>query len=58
MNQKELTKTFMMILERKNFGLHELYKKNTALKGLVLSNEHDVRRSRKTSYILIFKRYK
>ena len=35
MNQKELTKTFMMISNWKNpFGLHDLYKINSALWGL------------------------
>ena len=35
MNQKELTKTFMMISNlKKPFGLHGLYENNSALKGL------------------------
>ena len=36
MNQKELTKTFMMISNWiKPFGLHGLYKNISALKGLI-----------------------
>ena len=35
MNQKELTKTFMMILNRiKHFGVYGIYKKYLALQGL------------------------
>ena len=37
MNQKELTKTFIMILNRlKPFGLHDLYIINSALWRLVI----------------------
>ena len=39
MNQKELTKTFMMILNWiKPFGLQGLYKKNSALQGQMPHN--------------------
>ena len=37
MNQKELTLTFVMIL-KKPFGLHGLYKKYSALSGLTISS--------------------
>ena len=37
MNQKELTKTFMMVSKRKKqFSLHGFYKKDSALQGLNL----------------------
>ena len=32
MNQKELTKTFMMILKKNHFGFHGLYKKFSTLR--------------------------
>ena len=39
--QKQLTKSFMMILNSdKNFGLHDLYKNTSAVKGLKITRSY------------------
>ena len=39
--QKQLTKSFMMILNNnKNFGLHDLYKNTSAVKGLKITRSY------------------